>query len=379
MIKPGIKRITYIASVAILVGVLGTAIFIGNRKPPATKTTVPAAQRPALAVITVQAQTHDWPILLAANGTIAAWQEAVVGSELNGVRLSEVSANVGDVVRRGQVLAHFTSDTIAANILQQDAEVEEAASALAEAQANAQRARTLIASGMLSHQQTGQYLTLERSAKARLNSARARRVADQIRLRQSRVLAPDDGIISARSATTGAVAQQGTELFRLIRKGRLEWRAEVPSSELLLIKPGQTVHLRGVNGVQVEGKVRAIAPNADVQTRHAMVYVDLPANPKLHGGMFATGQFELGRSTALTIPHSAVVTRDGYDYVYQLVANNRVQQTRVKLGRRLEQSIEVLSGLSPSMKLVGQSGSFLADGDLVSVVSAPPPIPAIPQ
>ena len=64
----------------------------------------------------------------------------------------------------------------------------------------------------------------------------------QLRLRQTRVLAPDNGVISARSATVGAVLPAGQELFRLIRQGRLEWRAEVAAADLARLKPRSEEH-----------------------------------------------------------------------------------------------------------------------------------------
>ena len=81
------------------------------------------------------------PLKIAANGNIAAWQEASVGTEANGLRLAEVKVNVGDVVKRGQVLASFTPDTIAAELAQTRAAVAEAEATLAEASANAQSKR----------------------------------------------------------------------------------------------------------------------------------------------------------------------------------------------------------------------------------------------
>lgn len=331
----------------------------------------PAKQRAALTVTTVKPQAADWPLVLSANGNISAWQEAIVGSELGGLRLAEVLVNVGDVVQRGQVLARFAGESVAADLAQQEAAVEEARAALSEAESNAERARTLSSSGALSAQQTTQYMTAERSAKARLLSAQARLQIEQIRLRQTQVIAPDDGVISSRSATVGTVAPQGVELFKLIRKSRLEWRAEVTSSDLLRIKPGQNVRVLGANGAKVDGTVRMIAPTVDPATRNAMVYVDLPHAGEVHAGMFATGQFELGRATALTVPQSAVVTRDGYNYVYRVAAENKVAQTKVTLGRRVGDQIEVLAGATSAMTLVGQGAGFLADGDAVNVVAAP--------
>ena len=168
-----------------------------------------AAARPALSVTTTQPQSAALPLKIAANGNIAAWQEAVIGTEANGLRLAEVRVNVGDVVKRGQVLATFAPDLLQADVAQIRAVVAEAEAALAEAAANAARARELQTSGALSEQQINQFLTAERTAQARLEAQRAQANVQALRLRQTQVLAPDDGVISARSATVGAVLPAG--------------------------------------------------------------------------------------------------------------------------------------------------------------------------
>jgi RND family efflux transporter MFP subunit len=204
-------------------------------------------------------------------------------------------------------------------------------------------------------------------------SAQASLDMQQIRLRQTQVVAPDDGVISSRTATVGAVASQGQELFRLIRQNRLEWRAEVNAADLQQIKPGQAVKLHVTNGVTVAGKVRMIAPTADPLTRNALVYADLPAPGNAHAGMFGTGEFLLGHAEALTLPQSAVVMRDGFSYVYQLGKDDKVTQTKITLGRRIGGRIEVTNGASritKDMTLVAQGAGFLADGDTVSVAPA---------
>src|SRR5690606_23039086 len=165
-------------------------------------------------------------------------------------------------------------------------------------------ARTLETTGALSAQQINQYLTTAQTAKARAEAARATLEAQQLRLTQTEVLAPDDGVISSRSATVGAVVGAGTELFRMIRQGRLEWRAEVTSEELGRLKPGTVATIRAANGSEVKGKVRMIAPTVDTNNRVALVYVDLLPTaagvPPVRAGMFASGAFELGESSAIT-------------------------------------------------------------------------------
>jgi RND family efflux transporter MFP subunit len=252
--------------------------------------------------------------------------------------------------------------------------VAEAEAALAEAAANAQRARDLQPQGVLSVQQTNQILTAERTAQARVEAARASLQVLQLRLKQAQVLAPDDGVISARSATVGAVVGSGQELFRLIRQGRLEWRAEVAATELALLRPGQAVRVTPAGGGTVEGRVRMLAPTVDPATRNALVYVDLPQPGAARPGMFARGEFELERANVLTLPQTAVLLREGHSYVFRLEAGNQVVQTKVGLGRRVGDRVEITSGVAPDARVVAQGAGFLADGDLVRVVQAAPAV-----
>ena len=329
------------------------------------------APRPALTVTVTQPQRIAVPLRVTANGNIAAWQEASVGTEANGLRLADVKVNVGDVVKRGQVLATFAPDTVLAEQAQIRATVAEAEASLAEASANAQRARELETTGALSAQQINQYVTAERTAQARLEAQRASAKAQQLRLGQTKVLAPDNGVISSRTATVGAVLPAGQELFRLIRQGRLEWRGEVAASDLSRVKPGQPVDITVASGAKVGGKVRMVAPTIDVQTRNGLVYVDLTASNEARAGMFGHGEIDVGASQALTLPQSAVTLRDGFHYVLQVGQDSKLTQLKAKVGRRVGDRIEITAGVPADAKVVAAGGGFLADGDLVKVVAAP--------
>jgi len=330
--------------------------------------------RPALTVTTARPTSAQLPIKLAANGNVMAWQEAIIGSESGGLRLTDVRVNVGDVVKKGQVLAVFSADTVNADVAQARAALMEAEANAGEAVANAARAQTLKSSGALSAQQISQYMTAETTARARIASAKAALASQQLRLRYTQVVAPDDGVISARTATVGSVVGVGTELFRMIRQGRLEWRAEVTAAELARLRTGTGAVVKAANGSELTGKVRMIAPTIDPQTRSALVYVDLPTtvgpNAPFKAGMFASGQFELGESAATTVPQQAVVVRDGFSYVFRLNGDQRVSQIKVQSGRRLGDRIEVVSGLPADAVIVVGGAGFLNEGDLVRNVAA---------
>lgn len=373
-----------LAVIALVVAVVaaGAFFFLSSGKSGDAAADAKAAPKPALTVTAAQPQPARLPLTLAANGNIVAWQEAIIGSESNGLRLTEVRVNVGDVVKAGQVLATFSTESVQADVAQARASLLEAQASAADAAANAERARTLQNSGALSTQQINQYLTTEKTARARAEAAQAVLGAQQLRGRQTQVLAPDSGVISARTATVGAVVSAGTELFRLIRKGRLEWRAEVTSAELGRITAGTTAVVRPASGGEIQGRVRMIAPTVDPQTRSALVYVDLPILPAKNSpakaGMFARGEFNLGASDALTVPQRAIVVRDGFNFVFRLAPDNRVSQVKVVTGRLAGDRVEVLTGLAPDARIVVDGAGFLNDGDLVRVSETTEPKQAVP-
>ncbi|MDO9095991.1 MAG: efflux RND transporter periplasmic adaptor subunit [Rubrivivax sp.] len=329
---------------------------------------LPAAQ-PALTVSTVRPQTTVLPARIRANGSVAAWQEASIGSEASGLRLASVLVNVGDVVRRGQVLARFVPDTVQATLAQLNASLAEAEASAADAAANAERARSLAHSGALSEQQINQYLTAEQMAKARVQAQRAAVRLQALRLAQTEVSAPDDGVISARLATPGAVTPAGQELFRLIRGARLEWRAEVTPEEAARLRPGMAVQVADASGAAIAGRVRLVAPTVDPRTRSALVYVDLPPSNGFKAGMFATGEFEFGESMALTVPEAALAMRDGFPVVFRVQADGRVEQVRVRVARRHVNRVEVLEGITAQAEVVASGAAFLNDGDTVKLAT----------
>lgn len=352
-----------VASAAIAISMLSSASGNGGAQS--------VAGNPALTVKLTRPQPSSLPIRIWATGNIVAWEEASIGAETEGLRLLQVKVNVGDVVKRGQVLAIFAAETVVADVAEAKAVAEEAAAALTEAEANARRALVLDATGAMSAEQINRYVTAERAARARLEAAKAVELRQRVRLKQTQVRAPDDGFISSRTATAGAVVPSGQELFRLIRQGRLEWRAEVATAELARLSPGQLAHVSATADRLVEGKLRVLSPAIDTQTRNGMVYVDLPNlmdSGELRAGMFARGYFDIGEESALTLPQTAVLLRDGFSYVLRIGPESKVIETKVTVGRRVGNRIEITSGLDASERVVESGGSFIGDGDLVRVV-----------
>ena len=357
-------RLTLLLSLVVVVIVFWAQ---AGTKPVATTTA--EDNKATLSVTVTRSRVQQWPLQVRANGNITAWQEAVVGTEIGGLRLTELLVDVGDRVHKGQLLARLQQQSVAAELAQSQATLAEAVAALAEATANAQRARRVKGKGTMSEQQTANYLTAELTARARVDALRARVHSDEIRLAQTQVLAPDAGTISSRTATLGSVVQTGDELFRLIRGDRLEWRAELPAAELAMIAPGMPVTLTSSGNQTLTGKVRRIAPTLDAQSRNGLVYVDLAPNTQARAGMYARGEIILGQQAMQTLPQSALLLRDGFHYLFVLEKDQSLRQIKVTPGRRQGNEVAVLSGVDSDWQIVDSGVGFLNDGDRVKVVA----------
>ncbi|WP_019384208.1 efflux RND transporter periplasmic adaptor subunit [Acinetobacter venetianus] len=379
------KKVWFILAIIIVLLMIGVVIW----QVKADKNTVKnkdqndsnLSPKAALTVTVIQPEVQNWKQTFTANGNIAAWQEVVISSELSGQRLTKVNVNVGDKVRRGQVLAEINSDTIRADLAAAKASYAEAQAVLADAITNNKRIQQLKNTGAISAQESTQYQTSQATAQARLDAAKAQIESNQLRLAQTQIVAPDNGVISARTATVGSLAQTGQELFRLIRDQRLEWRAEVTSEDLYKLKEGMNVRVFSPDPAQpaVSGKVRMIAPVIDPQTRYGLVYVDLPTTQAVRMGMFVKGEFDLGQKSALTIPQTALLLRDGFSYVFIVDQQNRVSQQKVSVGRRVGDRVEILDLANSNVKLVSSGTGFLTDGDLVTVAKDIPETPLTKQ
>lgn len=319
----------------------------------------------SLAVTVTQLQHLSWPIQLTANGAIAPWQEVIIGAEVGGLRIDSLKADIGDWVKRGDVLAQFDDATLVAEEKRLSAALASAKASLEQAAADAARAAKVGKSGALSAQQLDQYRIAELTAKASVASAEAELQSARIKLRQARIVAADDGFVSSRSALLGQVPSSGTELFRLVRQGHIEWQAELDSRQLAQAKPGLKAVLTLPDGQVVEGQVRLVSPTLDADTSRGIAYVRLPPESPARAGMYASGHLELAASDAATVPDTAVVLRDGRSYVYLLQEDMKVRQQQVSLGRRRDGRVEITSTLDEKARIVTSGGAFLSDGTTV--------------
>lgn len=268
-----------------------------------------AVSRPALTVRTTTLRNDKWARTLTANGSIIPWQEAIISAQVQGLRIAEVKVSIGDHVKQGDVL-----------------------------------------------------VTLDNLARSSED--------DSEHSTQGRIVAPDSGIISMANANVGSMSQPGVELFRLIRKGRLEWRADLTAEELMLIQKGMRAELIVGEGRVIRGAVRAISPSVNPQTRYGFALVTLPDSSGIVAGAYARGNFDIsdGKRVLLSLPQSAVMQRGSTTYVLVVTADNHVHERVVKIGQRSGDRIEIKQGLKANEPVVESGGPFLTEGDVVQVV-----------
>ncbi|WP_341318653.1 efflux RND transporter periplasmic adaptor subunit [Paraburkholderia sp. IMGN_8] len=365
------RRAAAAAFVAIvLLAALGTVIAFRAGSSDDAHATVASA----LTVAVVTPHHERWTRSIDASGAIAPWQEASIRSLVAGARLAEVRVDVGDTVKRGQVLARYDTAMLQANVAQMAAALAQAEANALQAGTNESRALQMKDSGGISMQDLLQYRTAAAVTKAQVGVARAQLQARRLDLQNASVVAPDDGTISARAATLGSVTPVGEELFRLIRQDRLQWRAEVTAAEVSAIVPGQPVSLTLPDGSAAHGVVSRIAPALDPQSRVVIVYADVEPGSHARAGMYTGGRVALGASDALVVPASALAMHDGRSNVAVVVARDGVQRValrEVQTGRREGSVVEIVRGLAGTDRIVREGAGLLNEGDIVTLAPAP--------
>lgn len=327
--------------------------------------TAASTAKTSMTVTTTHATLQPLEQAIDAQGQIAPWQEAIISARVSGVTLVELPTQVGDKVKAGQLLARYDSRAVNAELAQARANLAQATANAVQANANRDRTVRMRARGGVSEQELQTAQTQAEMAEAQRTMAEAQLTTQQIRLKDCEVRAVDDGVISARSATLGQVAQPGTELFRLIRQERLEWQAELNSQQLSQVHAGQTVTINLPSGDQVSGTVRQLAPSLNNSSRLGLAYVDLQPGSTARAGMYVSGTIDLEQKESLVVPAEAVVLRDGRSSVFRMGDDDKVVQTPVETGRRNGNMIEITQGLSAGDPVAVRGAGFLADGDRV--------------
>lgn len=352
------------------IGLAAAAVVAGSREPRAS---IAAPQSkplaPALTVTTAEVQAGEVVRTLELNGSMHAWQEIVIGSEVGGYRVDRVHVEVGDRVKRGQELVRLSASLLEAEVDVRRAALKQAQAQWSNAQSAYRRAQTIAQSGLITGADLDRLQSEELAAASRADAAQAELKAAELRLQYTHVVAPDDGVITSRVVNVGQVAQAGAEMLRILRQDRIEWRGDAPEGRLHELQAGQTVQLTTASGESLAGTVRVVAPIVQSANRMGTVYVDIARRGAAQPGMFARGRIEVGRANALLAPFASVVVQDGYSFLFALRPDGLVERRRVQTGAVQGEAIELLSGVAAGERVVAQGAGFLRDGDRVRVVS----------
>jgi RND family efflux transporter MFP subunit len=393
-----------IGGVLALSFVLISLTLVGKSLPRSTDPSPSAAKAPlpdesvvlAAAVTVARVAPADFVETVLATGSLVAREEILVGPEVEGLRITEVLADEGLRVKKGDVLARLVADTLDAQLAQNDAGLARATAAIAQArstivQAEArvvesrnafERAKPLRDAG---HMAESAYDTREQAARTSqaqlvaardgLTAAEAEKAQIEAQRREltwrrgrTEVVAPADGIISRRMARIGGYAAGAAEpMFRIVAKGEVELDAEVTETRMNAVATGQRARVEVAGLGEVAGIVRLVSPEVDKATRLGRVRIFLGDNPGLRVGAFARGNIETASGRGLAVPASAVLYGPEGASV-QLVRANRVETRRIKPGLAAGALVEVREGLAEGDLVVARSGTFLRDGDAVRPV-----------
>jgi len=305
-----------------------------------------------------------------ASGTVSAWEEVPVAAETGGLTAVAVYVDEGSYVRQGQPLVQMNDVLLRAQLRQQQAQVQLGEANVARDDAALERAQQLKARGFLSQASLDTALANQRASNANLAAARATLAQTQTHLAQATIRAPVAGLIISRSVTKGQIISAGTELFRMVRDGRLELDAQVPETELAQVRAGQSATVTSSEAGTTAGTVRIVTPEVNASTRLGLARISLSPGAQLRPGMFARADIDVGDQPATTVPTGAVLYRDNKPGVFTLVADGRVHFQPVVILSRTDTQTAV-TGVNVGAQVIVSGAGFLNEGDRVNVAQAP--------
>ena len=364
--------------VGVIVGIFGGRLMNADKASDTEKSADSATSQtaPARAVMAVEAVTPTSVTInnvLDANGVIAATRTAEVSGRLTGVVIERVLVEEGQAVTKGQLLAVLDTKTLSEQRTQAAADLAAAQATRDKAAADLARTEPLLAIDAVSRQEVDAYRTALKQAAANIAAAESRLATARTNEANGNITAPVSGVISAKNAQVGTLAS-GAPLFSIIEAGALEWQATVAPTDATRISVGQSVLVKLPGGDQtVTGQVTRLSPTANA-SREVVAHVALPANPSIKAGMYQTGQFIFGSEANPAVPMAALMSSDGYDFVWTLspaadAGEGLYRIKRQQVSIRGQQDNFIALDLPADALVVAQSANFLNEGDLVTIAT----------
>ena len=376
--RPSRRRWWIIGGVVAALLILGFAFFAMNRssgadaeKPAGAAAAgggAPNAANSQIPTVTVMVPGRDTiQKIITGTGSLAARREMPVGVAGEGGMVTRVLVEPGTWVRAGQVLATVdrsvqvqTAESLAASVRVARADAQLA-------QANLDRAKSLLGRGFISKAEIDQKTATRDSAFARVRVAEAQ--LSETRARNSRldIRSPAAGLVLTRNVEPGQIVSSGSgTLFRIAKDGQMELRAQLAEADLQQLSVGAPAKVTPVGTSQVfEGQVWQVSPVIDPQTRQGIARVSLSYDKALRPGGFASTSITAGASVAPMLPQSAVQSDAKGNYVYILDAKNQAVRRDVTTGEVSDEGVAITSGLNGTERVVVTAGAFLNPGQKV--------------
>lgn len=367
-----LNKKTVAVSVALL-GVLSTYWAVNHRTPSASQVTSSGSSNSGLTRVEVtnpkRAQMDQF---YSATGQVFAQTEASVELQVSGLPVKDIYVKAGDSVQAGQVLAQLDPTSVLLEKSQVKASLEEAQASLEQAQLNLQRSRSIADSGAVSGLELTQYETQFKLTSARVKSLSAQLDLLDNKLDKARVVSPLAGYVASRSLFLGASSVAGQKAFRIFSP-ETEVRLEMPGSLLGKVNKGTAVQLWSSNTpAKISAKVSRVAKSLD-DAKNAIAFVELSAKEPFSVGQFVFAPISLGKHDVLTLPSSALISKNGFTYVAQVV-QGRIQFRKVEIGQVQGEIAEVVSGLSQTDEVVLKGAAFLSEQEKVEIVTSEPKV-----
>ncbi len=358
------RRRWIVIGIAVLAVAL-IAFMLFGRSKPAAPADAGKKQAPSVTVVVPGRQTVD--SVVSANGNLGARREMPVGVAGEGGMVSRVLVEPGQWVGAGQVLATIDRRVQVQQASSLGSQIGVAQADARLAQANLDRAQSLVKNGFISKAQIDQLTATRDAANARARVAGAnyqQSLASNARLD---IRAPAAGLVLERRVEPGQIVSAGSGmLFRMAKGGEMEMLARLGEADLARMHAGLRATVTPVGSTQsVAGQIWQVSPVIDPQTRQGIVRIAVPYSSLIRPGGFAEAKIVGGVANVPLLPQSAVQSDDKGNYVYVVDGNNKVVRRDVKVGDVGDSGVTIMSGLTGQERIVLSAGAFLNPGETV--------------
>lgn len=352
-----------------IITLISTIVFITSCGSEEKK--VAQDNSPAINVKVNTVQLNNNNPFLSVSGKIQASNSADLSTRMMGY-VKKVHVNVGDKVKKGELLVSINNSDLQAKKAQIDAGITKANTAFINAEKNYNRFKNLFASNSITQKEMDDMTTNYQMAKAVLESAKQMKNEINAQFAYSNIKAPFSGIITAKNIEKGNMANPGMPLISMETPNEFEVIAMVPETEISKIKKGTTVTVL-VKAIDktMKGKVIEVSTSAKNTGGQYLVKVDLEkTNAKILSGMFTTVQFPVAQKTnsaMVLIPTKALVKNGQLSGVYTTSQSNTALLRWLRLGSVYGDKVEVLSGLSANESYIISADGKLFNGAKISI------------